>query len=242
MTFWLKLPLKWPDIDWHDKHKHHDHHWHHPWPGKDDKDDKDEDCEVPCFTPGTRIQTNRGMVPVETLRVGDRVVTRDNGHQEIRWIGATELSAASVLLRPELRPIRIAAGCLGDGLPLRDMWVSPQHRILFRRGSASVHFSDSEVLVPARHATRWPGIETETFVPGVTYIHMMFDHHQLVLSEGAWTESFQPGDHMMNGMSTHQREEIFGIFPDLEAGRLAEVYPSARRTLRSHEAELLARL
>jgi len=74
-----------------------------------------------------------------------------------------------------------------------------------------------------------------------TYIHFMFDQHEVVLSNGAWTESFQPGDHSLKGIGNSQRQEIFELFPELETDSGRQDYTSARRTLRKHEAELLAR-
>ena len=43
---------------------------------------------APCFTAGTLIETPRGAVAIETLQVGDRVMTLDRGPQPLRWIGA----------------------------------------------------------------------------------------------------------------------------------------------------------
>lgn len=88
---------------------------------------------VPCFTRGTRIATPRGEVLVEDLWVGYTVYTRDHGAQVLRWVGRRDLSLADLIVSPQLRPVRIAKGALGQGLPLRDMKVSPQHRMLIER-------------------------------------------------------------------------------------------------------------
>src|SRR6056297_323437 len=84
----------------------------------------------PCFTPGTRILTDRGYVAVEDLKVGDGVRTRDAGVQRLAWVGEVALSAADLRARPEFQPVRLCANALGAGRPARDMLVSPQHRIL----------------------------------------------------------------------------------------------------------------
>lgn len=47
-----------------------------------------------CFTEGTRILTERGLRPIETLARGDMVVTRDHGLQPIRWAGHRTVQAA----------------------------------------------------------------------------------------------------------------------------------------------------
>ena len=73
------------------------------------------------------------------------------------------------------------------------------------------------------------------------YVHFMFDQHQVVLSNGAWTESFQPGDYTMRGLGNAQRAEIYDLFPELQTTVVLETYVAARKTLKRHEAALLAR-
>jgi len=195
---------------------------------------------TPCFTPGTLIATPRGEVPVETLRTGDRVVTRDNGLQEIRWIGGRALSLQDLRLHEHLHPVLVRAHSLGDGLPEQDMMVSPNHRMLVASDRTQLHFDEQEVLVAAKHLVGTPGVQSVASI-GISYIHFMCDRHEVVLSNGAWTESFQPGDQTLLGMGNAQRNEIFELFPDLRTDAGIAGYPSARRTLTRHEARLLAR-
>lgn len=193
---------------------------------------------VPCFTPGTRIATPRGERAVEELRVGDRVITRDNGLQEIRWIGQRALTEAEVRKAPHLRPVMIRAGALGRGLPLHDMLVSPQHRMLLTSERAALYFEDREVLASARHLTGMDGVDLAA-AQHTTYVHFMFDQHEVVLSNGAWSESFQPGAQVLDGLGDAQRDEIFELFPELRDTRGIEGYQAARRSLKKHEARLL---
>ena len=86
-------------------------------------DDIDLTARVACFTRGTLIETDKGPRAIETLQAGDLVWTLDAGHQPIRWIGETRLDAQALARAPHLRPIRIAAGALGDGTPSRDLLV-----------------------------------------------------------------------------------------------------------------------
>ena len=195
---------------------------------------------VPCFTPGTAIATPRGERLVEELRVGDRIITRDNGIQEIRWIGAKTLSAADLYRQSHLKPILIKRGSLGDNLPERDMLVSPNHRMLVSNEKTSLYFDEREVLASAKHLTGTAGV-SEAQVTGTTYIHFMFDQHEVVLSNGCWTESFQPGDYTLKGIGNAQRAEILELFPELATQKGLEGYQSARRSLKRHEAMLLTR-
>ena len=116
---------------------------------------------VVCFTPGTRIGTAKGVRLVERLKIGELVRTRDHGLQPIRWIGSRSLRAAELLADPSLQPIRIGKGALGQGLPLQDMRVARQHRMLHKNPQAELLFGKDEVMVRAQHLTHLPGIEAE---------------------------------------------------------------------------------
>lgn len=195
---------------------------------------------LPCFTPGTLIATPQGARPVEDLRAGDKVVTRDNGIQEIRWVGSKIMAGGGSEAMRRLQPVLIRAGALGNGLPERDMLVSPSHRVLVSCRRTELYFEESEVLAAAKHLVGRPGIERAA-PASVTYLHFMCDHHEVVLSNGAWTESFQPGDWSLKGIDAAQRAEIFGLFPELRTRDGLEGYQSARRSLKKHEARLLMR-
>ena len=189
---------------------------------------------VPCFTPGTMIATDRGEVDVDTLAVGDRVLTMDHGYQEIRWIGRRDLGAADLARLPKLRPVLIAKDALGEGMPARDLRVSPQHRLLLRGARAELLTGEAEVLAPAVHFVGRPGVARDAAAAGVRYIHLMFDRHEIVRSNGLWSESFQPGAATLSSLDDAVREELFTLFPGLSVpGALP--YPAARLTLKRYE-------
>jgi hypothetical protein len=194
---------------------------------------------IPCFTPGTLIATPRGPVAVQFLREGDSILTRDDGPQVIRWVGRRDLSTADLLIAPHLKPVLILKGSLGNGTPERDMMVSPNHRMLVSDARNDLYFDTHEVLVAAKELTGRKGIRSVA-VPGVSYIHFMCDRHQVVLSDGAWTESFQPGEWTLNGMGEAERREIFELFPELRTPAGLANYGAARRSLKQYEARLIA--
>ncbi|MEM8578249.1 MAG: Hint domain-containing protein [Pseudomonadota bacterium] len=191
-----------------------------------------------CFTPGTRIATKRGEVRVEDLREGDGVFTRDNGIQPVRWVGRRDLSGGELSAIPSFQPVLIRHGALGRGLPERDMLVSPNHRMLIASDLAEVMFEEREVLVAAKHLTGLDGVD-QVQAGGVSYIHLMFDAHEVILADGTWTESFQPGDHSMRSLGAAQRDEIVALFPELETIAGLDAFGAARRSLKRHEATLL---
>ncbi|SMX34996.1 Hint domain-containing protein [Actibacterium lipolyticum] len=193
---------------------------------------------VPCFTPGTMIATIKGERPAEDLREGDKVITRDNGIQEIRWAGKKTLNGKELTLDHHLKPVLIREGALGQGLPERDMLVSPDHRLLVANDKTALHFDEREVLVAAKHLVNNRGIEVKN-AHSATYIHFLFDRHEVVLSNGAWSESFQPGTQSLAGMGKEHQDEILDLFPDLDTTKGRERHSVVRKSLKKIEALLL---
>ncbi len=171
--------------------------------------------DVPCFAAGTQIATPDGSVSIEQLSVGDLVLTADNGPQKIRWIGARALNASDLTTRPNLRPIRIAAGSLGSDLPKRDLRVSSQHRMMVRSPIAVRMFDSKEILVPACKLVGVPGITVEDGAQDVVYYHMLFDRHEIVYAESAPSESLFTGAQALASVHPGARAEILELFPEL---------------------------
>lgn len=194
---------------------------------------------VPCFAPGTLIDTDRGPVAVEDLAVGDRVLTRDHGFQPLAWTGRKALSAAALSVWPELAPVRIAAGALGAGVPARDLLVSPGHRMLVAGARAEVLFGEREVLVAAADLVGLPGIARDAAAAGVEYLHVMCAGHEVIRAEGAWTESFQPSAPVLDGLAAATRAELLRLFPELTTAAGQRRFAAARPVLSPAEARLL---
>lgn len=168
-----------------------------------------------CFTQGTLIATPRGEVPVETLRRGDLVRTLDHGPKPLLLITARRLGAAELAAAPRLRPVRIGAGALGPGTPCRDLLVSPQHRVLVASRITARMFGSAEVLVAAKHLLGAPGIEVARDLATITYIHLLFERHQIVTANGAPSESLYTGPQALRSIPRAQRDEILTLFPEL---------------------------
>jgi Ca2+-binding RTX toxin-like protein len=185
-----------------------------------------ENLIIVCFTAGTQIMTQHGAVAVEDLVPGEMVLTRDNGMQPLRWVGRRVLSASELMARPELQPVRIGAGALGEAGPERSMMLSPQHRVLVEGARSEMYFGESEVLVPAKHLVGLAEVSRALPEDGVTYVHILFDRHEIVQSDGLWTESFQPAERTLNGLDAAARAEVLDLFPELASDM--DSYPSAR--------------
>ena len=136
-----------------------------------------------CFCSGTLILSDRGERPVETLAIGDTLITATGEHRPIRWIGRRSYAGRFLASNPGVRPIRFRAGSLGNGLPRRDLLVSQKHAM----------FLDG-VLVPAECLVNGTSIVQERCLDRVDYVHIELDSHDVLMAEGAASESFMDDD------------------------------------------------
>lgn len=183
----------------------------------------------PCFVAGTLIETATGPRPVEQIEPGDMVQTLDNGPRPVRWAGSRRVAGIG-----PFAPIRFARGVLGND---RALFLSPQHRVLVRGWRAELYLGEPELLVAATHLVDGAGI-TRAPRPEVCYHHVMFDQHEIVLAEGAATESFHPGADMLEADAA-LRAELVALFPSLSCPETAGGWRTARRVLRGYEAQML---
>jgi hypothetical protein len=186
--------------------------------------------QLPCFVAGTLIDTPTGPVPVQDLRPGDLVLTLDNGAQPLRWIGAREIEA-----KDNFAPIRICAGSYGAEA---DVLLSPQHRVLIRDVWAELLFGESEVLVKAKDLVNGKTVRREESGEAVTYVHLLFDQHNIVTSSGLLSESYLPGPMMRHTFPEESCAEIITLFPEL-ADIDSSGWEAARPILKTYEAQAL---
>ena len=182
-----------------------------------------------CFTNGTRILTPFGERRVETLKPGDLVVTLDNGPQPIRWIGTKTVRATG-----DLAPIRFEAGAIGNETPLL---VSPQHRMLSEGYAAQLHFGEDAVLAPATSLVD-NDLVTVHYGGMVTYVHVLFDRHEIIFANGAASESYHPGAYGLQSIADPARDELFRLFPALRVNP-ADYGPTSRPCIRARDARAL---
>jgi len=195
----------------------------------------EEPTGVICFTPGTRLETPEGPRLVEDLVEGDRVSTKDDGAQEILWIGSRRMSGARLHAMPELRPVRLRAGAIDGDCPEPDLVVSPQHRIVLKGRIATALFGTPEVLVTARDLLDDRGILIDRSLAEVTYVHILLPRHQIVRANGVETESFHPASTDLETIGEDQRRRLLDIVPGIDAD--PHLYGvAARRTLSAEEA------
>ncbi len=154
---------------------------------------------VPCYCRGTLIRTSRGETPVEILAIGDTVVTASGLRRPIRWIGRRAYSRRFLASNPGAQPVRIRAGALGAGVPRRDLLVSADHAM----------FLDG-VLVPAGRLVNGTTIVLDRGPDRVEYFHVELDSHDVILAEGAASETFVDDD--SRGLF-HNAAEFSALYP-----------------------------
>lgn len=136
---------------------------------------------VVCFLAGTMIATPGGLMAVEALSIGDTVLTPSGQAVPVRWLGRQTVST-TFGLTDEMLPVCVAAGALGDNLPLRDLRVTPGHALLL-----DGVLVNAGALVNGTTITRVPRAELGTDF--VVY-HIETDHHEIILAEGVASETF----------------------------------------------------
>ena len=198
----------------------------------DDIDDDLQDGGVVLLDDGTRVVFDDigKIASVEDASPPPKVICFTPG---------TLIATDRGQVRVELRPVLIQAGSIAPNIPEVDMLVSPNHRMLMTGSSVQMIMSETEVLIAAKHMAGKAGITTVESYTGVHYIHIMCEQHQVILADGAWTESFQPGDYSLEGLQDAQRNEIFTLFPELHSAEGLQQFQSARTVVKKFEARLL---
>ena len=185
-----------------------------------------QNATIVCFALGTLIATQCGEVSVETLKVGDMVMTLDHGLQPIRWIHFHECPLDGV--ERSAKPMLIAAGSIRQGVPSRDLIVSPNHRILVGGAGQLAMDFDDEALVAAKALTSLSGVRHMAGKRHITWVHFACDRHEVVIANGCLTESLLLGPMVMQSLNAKERRDVEAIFGARTAATEALNGPPAR--------------
>jgi hypothetical protein len=166
-----------------------------------------ETAIVACYGRGTLIATPRGEVPVEDLSIGDEVVTASGALRPIKWIGRRSYGGRFIIGRTDILPICIKAGALDANVPRRDLWISPHHA-MYLEGA----------LIEVKDLVNGVSIVQAQAVDKVEYFHIELDSHDVIVAEGALSETFL--DDNSRGMF-HNAHEYHALYPDDRAAGAA---------------------
>jgi hypothetical protein len=166
---------------------------------------------VACYCRGTLILTEQGERPVEALEIGDRVITAAGCPKPIKWIGRRSYGGRFVMGRKDILPICITAGALSDNVPRRDLWISPHHAMYF----GPTYFDRTHgggLLIEARDLVNEASIVQAEHVDEVEYFHIELAAHDVIVAEGALSETFVDDD--SRGMF-HNAHEFVRLYPNV---------------------------
>lgn len=188
------------------------------------------DCEIKGgLAKGTLIRTPERDVPIESLKVGDLVFTADHGPQEIKWISRVEQSADGADA-----PVRIKDGALGN---VGDLTVSPDFRVVLQGWRSTKIAGAKEVLTAAQHLANERDI-CRVVAARVTYYHLGFDRHEVILANSTPVESLHPEIEAQRPLPDDIRNQLRAAFQ--KPTRRAMSYgPLTRPEVKPYEARLI---
>ncbi len=189
-----------------------------------------DNTNVVCFERTTLITAATGQRMIGDIKPGDQVITRDNGLQTVRWVGSRTVAG-----KGHLAPVLILKGMLGN---TRDLLVSPQHRMLLQGWQSDLLCGETEVLAAAKMLVNDRSIR-QIKCNEITYVHLLFDEHEIIMAEGCWSESYHPSKENIDALDHAARDELLSMFPELEHTPL---FASARTSVKAHEAQAFSKL
>ncbi|MDA5094917.1 Hint domain-containing protein [Aliiroseovarius sp. KMU-50] len=174
------------------------------------------------------VRTARGQIPARELRIGDQMVTRDNGLQTLRWIGQSRP-------RPEQGPL---VRVLGADKSQTQVLLAPGNLVLLTNDRANLLFGSSEVLCPVQSLFASSQFEREVSATP-TLCHLLFDHCELIEIGGVWVESHCPDMPRIRHTDPELFDEIVRVMPRLAHDTAIANYIRNHIVLNDHEVTCL---
>jgi hypothetical protein len=178
-----------------------------------------------AYAADTLIDTPDGPRPAGSLVAGDAVTTLANGSRPLRWVGRRAVTALELLAHPGLRPVEFAPGTIGNDRPLV---VSPQQRMLIDDWRAAVYFGEDRVLVSAHALVDDHSARLVLPEAGLDYVVLLCDRHEVLLAEGALSESFHPGPTGLAGLTLAEQAALHATVPETDLIRRRAAFPIVR--------------
>lgn len=192
-----------------------------------------------CFGPDALIETPSGARRVCDLRAGDKVLTLDNGAQEVLWIGAREVQLTGA--RKPQTPLLFPKGSLAPGMPHSDLILSPFHRVMVSSHKNDRVTGGEEVFAQARSLAKRGGVRKMLGRKSITYYSVLLPQHEVIFANGVPSESFYPSPYSMSLLTPAERLAVLARLPGLSDDVAGSYGPLARRDLTALEGRKLKR-
>jgi len=144
----------------------------------------------------------RGQKRVENLKIGDEVMTASGVARPIKWIGRRSYSGRFVMGRKDILPVCMKAGALADNVPKRDLWISPNHAMYL-----------DGVLIEAKDLVNGVSIVQAERVEQVEYFHIELETHDVIIAQGALSETFIDDDSRLMFHNAHEYRTLYTDAP-----------------------------
>lgn len=190
---------------------------------------------APCFTRGTRIETDRGEVLVEDLKPGDMLKTLSGDYRALRWVGSRKIDRYRMEVEKGLRPVRILANTFGEH---DELVVSPQHRMCIETSAGDLLFDGEAVLASAKSLVNGHSVTYAYDLNSVEYFHLLLDEHEVIYANGALAETLLLSDGLM---SAEAIAELRSIFSEEQLEEMMSV-PAYGRVAKAYEAVVLTEM
>lgn len=189
-----------------------------------------DDNKFVCFGPGTRLETPLGLRRADQLRPGDRLMTLDHGPLPIRWIAKRRVRFDPD--DPAAQPILVRRGAMGKALPRRNLFLSPDHRVLVETQPGFALHEPGGALAPAKALTRLAAIRPARGRRAITWFSFLLEDHAVIFAEGMAVESLFPGPEVWARLRGPEKSQWMALARE---GRVTGALP-ARLMLTAREA------
>jgi len=182
---------------------------------------KENQIEAIGFAAGTRVATPLGYVAVERLAAGDKILSADGRHPRLVWVGITRVPAVG-----GNAPVRFETGVMDNMRPLR---IGQGHRVRVSGWRAEVLFDADAVLATAKSFVNDIDVVIDRSVEEVTYVHLMFDQHHVVLAENVACETLRAGPEGLRVLDEMARRAVDVHHPEMprssDGGQMMSALP-----------------
>ena len=134
-----------------------------------------------CLLKGTHILTRHGLKRVETLSIGEHVMTARGETMPIRWIGRQIFRQGAFSRWPDsVHPICVARSALADNVPHAHLYLSPLHALFIDGVLIQVNslINGASIIPAASEGMR-----------DIEYFQIELATHEVIIAEGAPVET-----------------------------------------------------